>query len=365
MPSRAATPADEAAEEFATRDLTAEAQRIFAEDLTELETIKASVDLVPAENDPVIREGIAHNPDTGESLGPVSPLNDQAAPPTAYRRRRGSPAPEAAAIEPTPVTPTRSLHYKLADVMFMVERIPKNGVAPAAMGGFAFVQVGDAAKAIRERLALDHVTLMPVEVTLLRAVEHETGRGGVMTTETYHVTWEFVDGESGERHRIQSVGTGADRGDKAAPKAQTNAMKYALLMAFLMPTGDDPEGEDSSERHMNPNPQAQNQQPVIGAPDNTGPVQQGGRQENTSQAQILEIGRFARKLRLGATGLAAIIDQVLPQNKVPDFPPNSDSKTKTDHIATHLRSLKHEQVAEVIQVLMNSTQPEDSDEAAS
>jgi hypothetical protein len=47
---------------------------------------------------------------------------------------------------------TRSLHRKLAQVMYEAERIPKRGKAPAAMGGFEFVQVGDAADFIRKAL---------------------------------------------------------------------------------------------------------------------------------------------------------------------------------------------------------------------
>src|SRR6185369_947207 len=43
-------------------------------------------------------------------------------------------------------------------------------------------------------------------------------------------------------------------GDKAAPKAQSNAMKYALLMGFLLSTGDDPEQTDTSDRQSRPAP---------------------------------------------------------------------------------------------------------------
>ena len=46
---------------------------------------------------------------------------------------------------------------------------------------------------------------------------------------------------------FQSIGTGADSGDKAPYKATTGAIKYALLTAFLIPTGDDPEN-DSGDR---------------------------------------------------------------------------------------------------------------------
>lgn len=155
---------------------------------------------------------------------------------------------------------TLSLHRKLAQVMFEVERIPKNGTAPQAMGGFKFVQVGDAADVIRKALAEQGVTMIPASIELVGESEHPTSSGKMMTTMTVRTTWILTDGDTGETATIQSLGSGADMGDKAAPKAQSNAMKYALLMGFLLSTGDDPEMSDSSDRR--PPPRAAEQRPV-------------------------------------------------------------------------------------------------------
>ena len=155
--------------------------------------------------------------------------------------------------EPRPLpiaTPIRGLHVKLAEVMAEVGRIPKRGKAPVAMGGFAFVQVGDAADAIRKGLSERRVTMMPSVVEILSEVEHATKSGGTMTTQTIRTTWTLTDGETGETASIQSIGTGADTGDKYSPKAQTSSMKYALLMGFLLSTGDDPELTDTSDRRQ-------------------------------------------------------------------------------------------------------------------
>ena len=146
--------------------------------------------------------------------------------------------------------PERSLHSKLAQVMYEAERIPKNGVAPAAMGGFRFVQVGDAADAIRKALAEQKISMIPTAIEIVGEAEHPTSSGKVMTTLTVRTTWTLTDGDSGETIVIQSLGAGADTGDKAAPKAQSNAMKYALLMGFLLSTGDDPEQTDTSDRQV-------------------------------------------------------------------------------------------------------------------
>ena len=147
-----------------------------------------------------------------------------------------------------PDTTPKGLHAKLAEVMAEAGRIPKRGKAPQQMGGFEFVQVGDAADAIRLALGSRGVSMLPSGVEVIGEAEHQTRSGGTMTTLTVRTTWTLVDGETGQTATIQSLGTGADSGDKYSPKAQTNAMKYALLMGFLLSTGDDPEQHDTSDR---------------------------------------------------------------------------------------------------------------------
>jgi hypothetical protein len=143
---------------------------------------------------------------------------------------------------------TRSLHRKLAQIMYEAERIPKNGIAPREMGGFGFVQVGDAADYVRKALGEKVISMLPTKVTILGQTEHATKSGGSVTVVDLITEWTLTDGESGESITIESFGAGADSGDKYSGKAQTNAMKYALLMGFLLSTGDDPELGDGAER---------------------------------------------------------------------------------------------------------------------
>jgi ERF superfamily protein len=141
-----------------------------------------------------------------------------------------------------------ALHRKLAEVYTEVEKIDKKGKAPAEMGGFRFVQVGDAADPIRKALAARKLTMLPTSIDVVGQTEHEDSKQRTVTTIDVRVTWTLTDGETGESTTIQSMGTGADRGDKYLPKALTGAMKYALLLGFLMPTGDDAEQADTSDR---------------------------------------------------------------------------------------------------------------------
>jgi hypothetical protein len=177
----------------------------------------------------------------------------------------------------TTAAKAKGLHAKLAEVMAEVERIPKNGTAPPAMGGFKFVQVGDAADVIRKALGDRQVSMLPSAVEVIGEREHETQSKKVMTTLTIRQTWTLTDAETGESATIQSIGAGADTGDKSAPKAMTAGMKYAILTGFLMSTGDDPEMTDTSDRQTRPEPQLAGDEQVtlIGVDTLTGDVKKG------------------------------------------------------------------------------------------
>lgn len=146
----------------------------------------------------------------------------------------------------TDKAPERSLHRKLAQVMHEVGRIPKNGTAPQAMGGYKFVQVGDATDVIRKALADLLITMIPTNVQVVGQADRPTKSGGTMTTVDLITTWTLTDAESGESINIMSFGAGADGGDKYSGKASTSAMKYALLTGFLLSTGEDSELGDTS-----------------------------------------------------------------------------------------------------------------------
>jgi hypothetical protein len=147
-----------------------------------------------------------------------------------------------------PVIDGRSLHRKLAQIMYEAERIPKNGTAPAVMGGYKFVQVGDAADYIRKALADQKITMLPTSVQVVGQIDRQTAKGGNMTTVDLLMEWTLTDGDSGESITIMSFGAGADGGDKYSGKASTSAMKYALLTGFLLSTGDDTEAHTLPEQ---------------------------------------------------------------------------------------------------------------------
>lgn len=193
--------------------------------------------------------------------------------------------------------PARSLHRKLAQILYEAERIPKNGTAPQAMGGYKFVQVGDAADFIRKALAEKVLTMMPTAVSVVGQVDRPTKTGGTMTTVDLLVDWTITDGESGESIVIRSFGAGADGGDKYSGKAMTSAMKYAFLAGFLLSTGDDTE-QHAVETVQRPRPQT------------------------AAELHADEVARLEEKARSIGNGDGSLIGTVEIAKDSPDFLPH-------------------------------------------
>jgi len=131
-----------------------------------------------------------------------------------------------------------SLASKIAKVMQAVGYVEKSGTNAAQ--GYKFVQASAVADKVRAELVKLNISMTPSQIGIVNIGLTPSGK---QSTITLLYTWTLTDGETGETLTFQSVGTGADSGDKAAYKAATGALKYALLTGFLIPTGDDPEAD--------------------------------------------------------------------------------------------------------------------------
>lgn len=65
----------------------------------------------------------------------------------------------------------------------------------------------------------------------------------------------FMDAETGESLVVPMSGEGQDVGDKAIFKAISGCQKYSLMKAFMIPTGDDPEGDEGVDERNHREPQ--------------------------------------------------------------------------------------------------------------
>jgi hypothetical protein len=141
--------------------------------------------------------------------------------------------------------PVLSLVRKLAEVMGVAERVPKNGVN--TYDNYNYALEADIVSAVRKAMAERNLLMVPHVVkadwsTLQRKAG--TDRLVILT-----VRFTVKDGDSGEEFSFEVLGEGADRGDKATYKAMTGATKYALMKLFLLPTGDEPESDENDRAH--------------------------------------------------------------------------------------------------------------------
>lgn len=101
-------------------------------------------------------------------------------------------------------------------------------------------------------LAHIHAAAVKVGVAFVPAFSIESvgvisGKGGESQYVTVRVMVNVIDADTGESVQTVGIGSGMDKGDKAVMKAETAAMKYALLKLLLIPTGDDPEADRSTD----------------------------------------------------------------------------------------------------------------------
>lgn len=181
--------------------------------------------------------------------------------------------------ETTEEATPRTLVKKLAAIMKSVGRVPKRGFNDHFK--YKFATEVDVTAALQQRLADANIMVLPevVEVT----------KDGKLTT--VKMLFTFHDGDSGEELALRWAGYGEDSSDKGIWKAITGALKYFLLKAFLVPTGDDPEAaEPKTRKAATPVPERTTDTRVI-TPEHVTRLKALMKQHNTDERQ------FGRALR--------------------------------------------------------------------
>jgi hypothetical protein len=100
-------------------------------------------------------------------------------------------------------------------------------------------------EALRPAMIEEGLIILPGEIIDLRTETYETPNGATMNRVIVRIEYRIVHAPSGSDVTIQVTGEGADVGDKAANKAATGALKYALRQTFLVAGGDDADATPS------------------------------------------------------------------------------------------------------------------------
>lgn len=132
--------------------------------------------------------------------------------------------------------------------MSEVGYIPKNG--RNKFHGYDYATESDVQDAVRDKLAKRHIIMYP-DVVDSQTREIQTRKGNTEFIAKVVVEYTVEDGDSGETRKFKMVGEGQDAGDKAIYKAVSGTEKYAIMKLLMIPTGDDPERDETQQQGSN------------------------------------------------------------------------------------------------------------------
>lgn len=145
----------------------------------------------------------------------------------------------------------QNIHEAILSIMEEVEYIQKEKVEGAGYKGKKEQAV---LEAVRPAMIKNKVIMLPINHSLIEHSTYENTKVNSQTGETKTTTWHRTEINrvfalthvpSMTSVTIEALGVGSDYGDKDANGAMTVAKKYALLEAFLIVTGDDPDNKSS------------------------------------------------------------------------------------------------------------------------
>ncbi len=140
-------------------------------------------------------------------------------------------------------TTSNGLYAKIARIMGRIDYLPKDG--RNAHFGYAYATDRTVYDTVRKLLAEEGVAVIVSMVDAIQERYTVAGKGGDREERHTRALFEFTlaDGETGQTVtcRWQAEAQGGD--DKGINKCATAALKYWLLKTFVIPTGDDPDGD--------------------------------------------------------------------------------------------------------------------------
>jgi hypothetical protein len=136
----------------------------------------------------------------------------------------------------------------LAEVFRRVQPIAKGRTAEAKAGGYKFRGIDDVYASLHDLFAEVGLVVLPSTIDREREQRPRASGSGYNYVTHIHVRLRFLAAD-GTSEDLDGWGEGADTGDKSTGKAYSQAIKSALLAAFLIPTeasaADDPDRTNS------------------------------------------------------------------------------------------------------------------------
>jgi len=146
-----------------------------------------------------------------------------------------------------------NIYEKLSAITNELKTVAKNLNVDMGKGkSYKAVQEKDVLDAVKPLEEKYKVYSYPVDSAIIDrdilVKENDYGKSNTLFMRLER-TYRFVNMEKPEEYvDIKSYGDGLDTGDKAPGKAMTYADKYALMKAYKITTGEDPDAEGSPEK---------------------------------------------------------------------------------------------------------------------
>lgn len=210
-----------------------------------------------------------------------------------------------------------NIYQRMLAITADIQTVAKNLLVPAGGGKYRAVSETDVLNAVKPLEIRHGVYSYPVErrtisVDVLeteeRRKDYDTKQYEVIkkTQFVYRIEtrYRFVNVDFPDEYiDVVSYGDGIDSADKAPGKAMTYSDKYALLKAYKIQTGDDPD-QDASPNYKNAKPAARNAKAAAKQAEPEQPEQAAG-QDRELVAQIRQLypgERIAKMLEFHNAG---------------------------------------------------------------
>lgn len=179
----------------------------------------------------------------------------------------------------------REIYAAIASIMRQVPAIGKD--RKNVQQGYNYRGIDDCYNAIQPLLAEHGVFVCP-EVLETTATERQSNRGGALFHISLRVKHTFY-AKDGSSVTVTTVGEGMDSGDKAANKAMSAAMKYALIGIFSIPVAGAEDSEtDDHDVKPSQRPQAAPQPRQQREPESQSPSRQPPRAAQSGEVLTVE-----------------------------------------------------------------------------
>lgn len=138
-----------------------------------------------------------------------------------------------------------TLFGKMAQVMKLVSRVPKNGFN--TFHKYKYAMADDVADCIRDAMGESNLALF-VEMGEPNQETIEGDNNKMMIRTTIRFIFTFACGDTGATMSKTWVGQVDDNSDKAISKCATAAEKYFLMKTFIVSAGDEPDADSDKHR---------------------------------------------------------------------------------------------------------------------